>query len=307
MFSLSGVAAITIEAVWAHKHSVTSGVSAVTSGSSRVTGYRLPGSRMWLYAGLWMLAFGVVNTAGAITVVADLQRLGVAFRAWEPWVWEYTSAVGWLLLVGPIALLHRRMPLTRERWPRSLALHAAATLPASLLHVLVMVGLRHAVYALLGHDYDFGDWRTELLYEYRKDVFTYAAVVGVLHVHRRLASRAMSRPHQAREERLRVRTLGREHLVPVADIAWVEAAGNYVNLHTDGRVYPMRATMAATERRLSGHRFARVHRSRIVNLERVRELVPSGTGDGRILLDTGDSVGASRRYLKRVRAALQAD
>jgi len=69
----------------------------------------------------------------------------------------------------------------------------------------------------------------------------------------------------------------------------------------------MRGTMAATEQCLAAHRFTRVHRSRLVNLDRIRELVPTRSGEYRIVLDSGDTITGSRRFSERLRAALAAE
>jgi two-component system LytT family response regulator len=73
-------------------------------------------------------------------------------------------------------------------------------------------------------------------------------------------------------ERVVVRDAGRVTVVKVEGLDWIEAAANYVALHVDREVHLIRETMAAFERRLDPARFARVHRSAIVNLERVKAL-----------------------------------
>jgi len=102
-------------------------------------------------------------------------------------------------------------------------------------------------------------------------------------------------------DRFLVKKLGREFLVRVADIDWIEASGNYVNLRVGTRAYPLRETMAGIESRLAGAGFMRVHRSAIVNLDRVQEIVPFDTGDGEIRLAGEVRVPVSRRYRKELR------
>ena len=67
---------------------------------------------------------------------------------------------------------------------------------------------------------------------------------------------------------------GRVAVVRREDVDWVEAAGDYVRLHADGRAHLLRETMGRMEDRLGGAPFVRVHRSTIVNVDRVRELRP---------------------------------
>jgi len=107
-----------------------------------------------------------------------------------------------------------------------------------------------------------------------------------------------------RPERLLVKKLGKEFLVSVRDIEWVEAAGNYVNLHLGGRVYPLRETMTKLLGRLDPESFVRVHRSYIVRLDSIAEIEPQESGDARIHLVNGQQVPVSRRYREQLRAQL---
>ena len=85
-------------------------------------------------------------------------------------------------------------------------------------------------------------------------------------------------------DRLAVKSGGRVVMLQVSELDAIESEGNYVRLHSGGQAHLVRETMANIEGRLSGHRFARVHRGWIVNLDRVRHLVSrsnerSGAGD----------------------------
>jgi Response regulator of the LytR/AlgR family len=99
-----------------------------------------------------------------------------------------------------------------------------------------------------------------------------------------------------RPERFLVRKLGRDFLVNAREIEWLQASGNYVNLHVRGRDYPLRTTMAAIKDRLDPVRFVRVHRSYFVNLDYLAEIEPLETGDARLILRDGARVPCSRRY-----------
>ena len=112
-----------------------------------------------------------------------------------------------------------------------------------------------------------------------------------------LASRgpAPSRPDHA-ADRLLINTDGRLVPVRVADIDWIEAAGNYVRLHVNKTVQMSRDTLSGMEKRLDAARFARIHRSAIVNLDRVKELQAWFSGDFVVLLTTGERLRLSRSY-----------
>ena len=104
------------------------------------------------------------------------------------------------------------------------------------------------------------------------------------------------RPAPAYAERLLVRTANRLVPVPVAGIDWIEAADNYVRLHIGPERYALRETIRSLEARLDPRRFARVHRSTIVNLDRVREVRPLPSGDCSVILTDGTAVMLSRSW-----------
>ncbi len=105
-------------------------------------------------------------------------------------------------------------------------------------------------------------------------------------------------------QRLLVKDDGRITVVPVDDIDWIEAADNYVKLHTRVRTWMLRESMRDVEQQLEGSGFARAHRSAIVNLARVRELQPLFGGEHVVLLTTGARITLSRGYRDSFRARL---
>ncbi len=89
-------------------------------------------------------------------------------------------------------------------------------------------------------------------------------------------------------------------LLQVADIDWLESAGNYVRLHIGAASHLFRESMAALERKLDPEQFVRIHRSAIVNLDRVRELEPNAYGDYILRMQNGAELALSRRYRDRI-------
>ena len=89
--------------------------------------------------------------------------------------------------------------------------------------------------------------------------------------------------------------------IPLEAIDWIEAAGNYVHLHVDRNVYLLRETITAFEARLSPAQFARIHRTALVNLERVVEFEPTFNGDFSVTLRGGTQLRMSRTYRGRIR------
>lgn len=96
--------------------------------------------------------------------------------------------------------------------------------------------------------------------------------------------------------RFLVRSRGRMELVPVTAVDWIGAAGNYVEVHTGADTHLVRGTMARLETRLPEEHFARIHRSTIVNLNRVAALHPWSHGDLEVELVDGTRLRLSRRY-----------
>lgn len=265
--------------------------------------------------GFWVVLALVHSVVNAIVVLLDVDRMHLGLSAWEPLVWEFSSNLVLLALVPAVVAFERRFPLELRDWRRLVPVHAAASVVYSLAHVTAMVVLRKLAYSLAGGSYDFGDWPRELAYEYLKDWQSYLAVLVILAFYHLLLlrlqgeARLLDAPDDTgpsndaieRPDRFLVRTLGREFLLAANDIEYLQASGNYVNLHVRGRAYPLRATMAGIEPRMDPSRFVRVHRSYMVNLDCLAEIEPLETGDARLTLRDGTRLPCSRRY----RAALK--
>ncbi len=101
-------------------------------------------------------------------------------------------------------------------------------------------------------------------------------------------------------ERLLVRSGGRVLFLGVDRIDWIEAAGNYVRLHVGADTHLIRATISHMARRLEPGRFARIHRSTIVNLDRVARLEPMDHGDLALFLRDGTELTLNRTYRTHV-------
>jgi two-component system LytT family response regulator len=108
-------------------------------------------------------------------------------------------------------------------------------------------------------------------------------------------------PAQA-ARRFLVRTGERLLVVPAPDVDWIGAADDYCELHVGARSHLVRRTMNDMEQSLDPARFARIHRSTIVALDRVREMHPHVRGDWDVVLDDGTVLRLSRTY----RAAFEA-
>ncbi len=101
--------------------------------------------------------------------------------------------------------------------------------------------------------------------------------------------------------RVLVRDGRRTRFVPLAEVDWFEADGNYIVIHTGGEALRTRGTIVAVEQALDPRQFVRIHRRRVVNMDRVRELVPLPGGDGLLTLGDGTTLRLSRTFRARVR------
>ncbi len=97
-------------------------------------------------------------------------------------------------------------------------------------------------------------------------------------------------------ERLPVRSGQKIELVAVNEIEWVEAESNYVLIHTRGRTHILRETLGSFEKRLNPAKFARIHRSYVVNVSRIKELRPLFHGEYEIVLADGARISSGRTY-----------
>jgi two-component system, LytTR family, response regulator len=105
-------------------------------------------------------------------------------------------------------------------------------------------------------------------------------------------------------DRLLVRSNGKVTVLPVREIEWIDAEGDFVRVHVGKTCYLTRETMKTLEDELDGARFVRIHRSTIVNLEKVKELQRFFRGEYVVVLHNGATLKLSRRYRDRLEAHL---
>lgn len=111
-------------------------------------------------------------------------------------------------------------------------------------------------------------------------------------------------PASGRRNRLMVKSGGRIHFVRTADIDWCEAAGNYVRMHVGQQEHLVRDTMGHLESQLDGQQFMRIHRSTIVNVDRIQEMQSSFNGEYVVLLRNGTRLTLSRGYRDAIQTRL---
>jgi two-component system LytT family response regulator len=121
---------------------------------------------------------------------------------------------------------------------------------------------------------------------------------------RLLALLADIKPEQSYLERLVIKSSGRVFFIKTEEIDWIEAASNYVRLHTGRDSHLMRETMSALESKLDPKKFLRASRSVIVNIEKIKEMHPLFRGEYEIVLHTGARLTMGRAYRERLQELL---
>ena len=111
----------------------------------------------------------------------------------------------------------------------------------------------------------------------------------------------MAQPIAEPQQRLVIKAKGRVVFLNLDEIDWVEAAANYVRLNAGKESYVLRETISRTAERLNPNQFIRIHRSTIVNVHKIKELIPVNSGEYVVVLKNGKELSCSRGY----RAILQ--
>lgn len=257
--------------------------------------------RALIISALFFPLAGVIN---AVSLLTDAERQGLAVDPREPWIFEITSVVVLIALMPLVARLERRMPFTADSWLPSLAAYAAGSIVFSALHVVGMVLLRKLVFAaFLGETYSFFEEPfRDLLYEYRKDILPYTAMILVLGLLRNLEEHRQEAEAAKADARttgkLTLKCGGRTIFLDARSFEWAEAAGNYVEVRANESTHLARIGLAALGEQLAeaGIEAVRIHRSHLVNRAKVSEVAPAGDGDFRVRMADGTELRGSRRF-----------
>lgn len=265
-----------------------------------------------------VLSFALVGFLANVGLeLIERGRGGGAVDWLEPVVLEGSSHLAMIALFPLVLWFDHRNPISAGTWRRALPAHALFSVAFSLGHVTLMYWGRVLTYSASSRlgNYHWDHWLSEFGYEYLKDFRAYMLIIVVVYLYRFVLRRLQGEagflddpkadePPAGVPDRFLVKKLGREFLVRIDEIDWIESSGNYVNLHVGDRVYPLRETMTRIDERLLPLGFQRVHRSAIVNLDRVAEIVAFDTGDGEARLRTDARVPVSRRFRQELKERL---
>lgn len=250
----------------------------------------------------------LATVINSLSTIYDIHRGGHQIPLWEPWLWEGSSGVALLVAALVVHGALQVAPPGKTGWGRALLINGLATLPFSAIHTGGMFGLRWLVYTVVGGHYAPSPW--DILYEYRKDLLTYAIIYGAFRItlrHAQPKAPSIEQAAPSAELLIEINDGARLHRVPLGSILWLRAAGNYVEFQLAGGDRPlMRTSLQDMQDRLAPHGFLRTHRSWIVNPGGVRQLKAVGSGDFLLTLENGDEAPLSRRFpeaLARLRGA----
>ncbi len=166
----------------------------------------------------------------------------------------------------------------------------------------------HALRAFEAHALDY------LLKPFGRDRFQQTLQHAREHLERRragdLGKRLLAlvqdlKPEPQKLDRLVIKSGGRVFFLRTDEIDWIEAAGNYVRLHLGEDSHLFRETMNNMEARVDARRFVRIHRSRIVNTDRIKELQPWFNGEYVVVLQNGTRLTLSRGYREKLQEQLK--
>ncbi len=268
------------------------------------------------YEVVTIFCYFLINAAIlATSVVMEANRSGErSFQLWEPFVWEFSSALSTMMLLRACVWLLKTYTFDWGKVKVFFGIYLFSSLIYSLAHVAIMISIRELVYWSQSLDYDFGNIFIEFLYEYRKDLWSFIFILIfikgygfiVSHLQGEASPIAVGEEENVtqRFDRLLVKKLGKEFIVKVEDIEWLESSGNYVNLHSKERIYPTRATLTQLISQIEEQGFCRIHRSHAVNLNNIDSITPLSSGDSEVKLRDGKILNLSRRYKEAFKSRL---
>ena len=285
---------------------VTNGGPGVTNGvtdrEAENRRFRFP---LWFWA-VYAVALLVLAAVIGSSYWMEAGRAGIPVPAWHIVVNEATSIVIVFAVTPLVFAWAARLDPRRIGWARTLLGHLAGMVAFGTVHIGGMTLARLLVYPLFGGAYHIGDPLTlGLVYEGRKDALAYAGMVlgaWLLEAALRKPERVVVTRTAEPSRRLEIRDGAKREFLDPAEILWVEAAGNYVELHLAGRALLQRQTLSSLEEELGVLGFTRIHRSRLVNRRHVRAVESNDSGDFTVSLSDGRQIAGGRRWREALKS-----
>lgn len=257
-------------------------------GAALFGGFTLLGLFDFLYAYLDDAAHGLSGSAPKILIE------------------ELAGAYGGLLLLPLIWWATQRFRPGEGRWLEAGVGHLGACFAFSFAHTSWNGVSRSALFPIFGlGEYDYGRWAVRYWMELPNDIVGYVSTVAVISAVLIWRERSeANQPAAAQPRRLLVRSGRSAALLPLEKIDWVQAARNYAEIHSSGKVYLMRGGLSALEEKLDPDQFLRLNRSHLVRVEFIRNLRASDHGEFEVTLADGSKLSWTRRYRERARGLI---
>ncbi|TPG42595.1 LytTR family transcriptional regulator [Sphingomonas koreensis] len=276
---------------------MTDNIAGMNGGTMGASGNRVIARLLIVFVPIGVLIQISVN---AMSRIADSTATSAPMAPRVAWALELTSGAAILLLLPLIWFAVGLMRPDRLGWPLTIVGHMLGSIVFSLLHVAAMSAMRLLLWK--GAEVRNPSF-SMLVYEYRKDAWTYLLIGSFLALARWMTA-GNSAPVAEIQRAPAVLTVqdGRtRQQIPIDRIDYVEAAGNYVEIFTQGHRLLHRTTLTALAIEL-GDGFAQIHRSRLVNRSVVRNVKINQAGDFEIEVESGDRLKGSRRFRKMLDA-----
>ncbi len=205
-----------------------------------------------------------------------------------------------LLVAGFLSSFFLAMAIDELRWMRMLRLRVISYLLAYAVAVFCVVVINAISFTLRGAvlaELTFGQWfsgamNLGLIYAFWSELF-------IQQIYIEQPGKSRSRPHA---DKVVVEHHGSLISVPLADIGSITAAGDYVEIHVGEKSYLDRHTLHSLENSLGDGMFLRVHRSKLVNRQKVESVTPLGKGRYQLQLRDGSTIDSSRGYQDVIRS-----
>lgn len=257
----------------------------------------------WLRAHAWVMLYWL--TFLLVLEPGNIQRASHAGQVLD-WSHEairiLVAALLGTTVTSAVQKLVERFPLRGPLRRRNLLIHAAGA--AGLALTLVLVSCLLASWVFAGQWLPSGDeiW-DQLMGNFTLLMFALAALTALVQAH--LQRTALPPPAAKPAPMLthvEVKRRGQPLSLPLSEVDWIEAQGNYVALHTGTEQHLLRDTISGFGARLDSTRFVRVHRSMIVATDRILKIESLPNSDMLLHLKHGGPLRASRSYATAVRA-----
>lgn len=249
--------------------------------------------RFWALIGLVWTIIGLLHY---LQFYLQHVRRGNSFP-WIPTLAEFiVNYSSWVPIAILIIRLGRGFRFQRSSWAKPLAVHSLASISIGIAHIGLVAAMLQTI---KGPIYGFTTYRDYFVYcflwLFHFEFLMYWVVLGLSYGSGYYSIQTGQRKQARYLDHILIKSNGQNVMLNTSKIDWLEAADNYVKVHTGSSSYLIREKMHIMEKNLDPNNFQRIHRSRIVNVSRVLELQRSKSSEWTLKLKNGQQLRVSRR------------